>query len=33
VGSTPTALGQELTKTIDIYRQIVAATPADELTR
>jgi len=33
VGSTPSALGRELTKTIDIYRQIVAATPADELTR
>ena len=33
VGSSPAALGRELTRTIDIYRQIVAATPADELTR
>jgi tripartite-type tricarboxylate transporter receptor subunit TctC len=33
VGSTPSAFGRELTKTIDIYRQIVATTPADELTR
>lgn len=33
VGSGSAALGRELTKTIDIYRQIVATTPADELTR
>lgn len=33
VGSTPKAFGDELVKTIEIYRQIVAAAPAGELTR
>lgn len=33
VGSTPTAFGEELVKTIEIYRQIVATAPAGELTR
>jgi tripartite-type tricarboxylate transporter receptor subunit TctC len=33
VGSTPTALAEELSRTIEIYRRIVATTPAGELTR
>lgn len=33
VGSTPKALAEELSRTIEIYKQIVAATPAGELTR
>jgi tripartite-type tricarboxylate transporter receptor subunit TctC len=33
VGSTPTGFGEELARTIEIYRQIVAAAPAGELTR
>jgi tripartite-type tricarboxylate transporter receptor subunit TctC len=33
VGSTPGALGEELSRTIEIYRRIVAATPPGELTR
>jgi tripartite-type tricarboxylate transporter receptor subunit TctC len=33
VGSTPQVLAEELSRTIEIYRRIVAATPADELTR
>jgi tripartite-type tricarboxylate transporter receptor subunit TctC len=33
VGSTPGALGEELSRTIEIYRRIVAATPPAELTR
>jgi tripartite-type tricarboxylate transporter receptor subunit TctC len=33
VGSTPKALAEELSRTIEIYRRIVAATPAGELTR
>ena len=33
VGSTPKAFSEELVKTIDIYRQIVAAAPTGELTR
>lgn len=33
VGSTPQAFAEELSRTIEIYRRIVAATPAGELTR
>jgi tripartite-type tricarboxylate transporter receptor subunit TctC len=33
IGSTPSGFGEELAKTIDIYRRIVAAAPAGELTR
>jgi tripartite-type tricarboxylate transporter receptor subunit TctC len=33
VGSTPKALGEELARTMEIYRRIVATTPAGELTR
>jgi tripartite-type tricarboxylate transporter receptor subunit TctC len=33
VGSTPKALAEELSRTIEIYRRIVAATPAGERTR
>ena len=33
VGSTPKALAEELSRTIEIYRRIVATTPAGELTR
>ena len=33
VGSTPAAFGEELSRTIEIYRRIVATTPPGELTR
>lgn len=33
IGSTPSGFGEELARTIDIYRRIVAAAPAGELTR